>query len=61
MKYAEPLLDILDQNNNIAYRLFREHCTCINSVYVKDLKKLNRELKDTIIVDVIIHLISNSL
>ena len=49
--YASPLLDILDSENNIKYRLYREHCTFINGIYIKDLKKLNRNLKDLIIVD----------
>ena len=49
--YASPLLDILDSDNNIKYRLYREHCTFINGIFVKDLKKLNRNLKDLIIVD----------
>ena len=50
-KYAEPLLDILDKNKYCSYRLFRENCTIINTSFVKDLKKLGRDLKDTIIVD----------
>ena len=49
--YASPLLDILDPENNIKYRLYRDHCTFINGIYIKDLKKLNRNLKDLIIVD----------
>ena len=50
-KYADPLLDIIDKNKNCKYRLFREHCTPINTCYVKELKKLGRELKNVIIVD----------
>ena len=50
-KYASPLLDILDKEKNIKYRLYRDHCTFINGIYIKDLKKLNRSLKDLIIVD----------
>ena len=50
-KYAGPLLDILDKNKCCSYRLFREHCTLINTSFVKDLKKLGRDLKDVIIVD----------
>ena len=50
-KYASPLLDILDRDKNIKYRLFREHCTYINGIFIKDLKRLNRDLKDVIIVD----------
>ena len=50
-KYAGPLLDILDKDKNCSFRLFREHCTLLNSSFVKDLKKLGRDLKDVIIVD----------
>ena len=50
-KYASPLLDILDKDKKCSYRLFREHCTFINGIYVKDLKRLNRDLKNVIIVD----------
>ena len=49
--YASPLLDILDKEENIKYRLYRENCTFMNGIYIKDLKKLNRNLKDLIIVD----------
>ena len=50
-KYAGPLLDILDKEKFCSFRLFREHCTLINSSFVKDLKKLGRDLKNIIIVD----------
>ena len=50
-KYADPLLDIIDKQGFCPFRLFREHCTLINSTFVKDLKKLGRDLKDIIIVD----------
>ena len=50
-KYAGPLLDILDKDKFCSYRLFREHCTLINTSFAKDLKKLGRNLKDVIIVD----------
>ena len=49
--YASPLLDILDKGENIKYRLFRENCTFMNGIYIKDLKMLNRNLKDLVIVD----------
>ena len=50
-KYASPLLDILDKEKKIKYRLYRDHCTFINGIYIKDLKRCNRSLKDLIIVD----------
>ena len=49
--YASPLLDILDKDKNIQYRLYREHCNFVNGVFIKDLKRLNRSLKDVIIID----------
>lgn len=50
-QYANPLLDRLDINNVITHRLFREHCVYNRGLYIKDLRKLGRELKDMIIVD----------
>lgn len=44
-------MDIIDKRGFCPFRLFREHCTLINSAFVKDLKKLGRNLKDIIIVD----------
>lgn len=49
--YADPLLDELDPYGHATYRLFREHCTFLNNVFVKDLTQLGRDLKDVIIVD----------
>lgn len=51
-QYADPVLNILDPNRYCAYRLYREACTSLNGNYVKDLKRLNRDLKNVIIVDV---------
>ena len=50
-KYADILINIIDQNGYCPYRLFREHCTFIDNTFVKDLTKLGRDLKDIIIVD----------
>ena len=49
--YADILLNIIDQNGCAPYRLFREHCTFIDNIYVKDLQRLGRDLKDIIILD----------
>lgn len=52
-KYANPLLDELDISSNApaAFRLFREACTRYPQGYVKDLRRLGRDLKHTIIID----------
>ena len=50
-KYAGPLLDILDNMRVCQFRLFREHCTFFNGAFIKDLKKIDRDLKDVILLD----------
>ena len=49
-KYADPLLDIIDKQGYCPFRLFREHCSLINTTFVKDLQRLGRDLKDIVIV-----------
>lgn len=50
-KYADPLLDQMDTDHIIAYRLFREHCVMTSGVFVKNLDSLGRDLARTIIID----------
>lgn len=45
-------MDILDPKYRSIKRLFRENCTLHNGFFVKDLRILQRDLKDIIIVDV---------
>jgi len=50
-KYADPVLDLLDKHRVTRTRLFREACVNHKGNFFKDLSKLGRELKSTIIID----------
>ena len=51
-KYADPLMDILDDQRVCSNRLFREHCTFHQQMYyVKDLSELGRDMNDVLIID----------
>mmetsp|Transcript_6436 Transcript_6436/g.14860 ORF Transcript_6436/g.14860 Transcript_6436/m.14860 type:complete len:270 (+) Transcript_6436:178-987(+) len=50
-KYANPVLDLLDIHKSVHSRLFREACVNYEGNLVKDLSKLGRDIKSTIIVD----------
>ncbi|CAD8171973.1 unnamed protein product [Paramecium octaurelia] len=51
--YANKIIDYLDpQHNLVSYRLFRDDCIQIsNSCHIKDLRILNRNMKDIVLVD----------
>ena len=50
-KYAIPLINLIDEKGLCSHRLCREHCSLVNTFFTKDLSKLGRDLKDTIIID----------
>ena len=49
--YADWVLDQLDTSKWISHRLYRQHTSIENGVFIKDLSKLGRDLNKTIIVD----------
>ena len=52
LEYANPIIDLIDIENKIKYRLFREHCIKIDKdKYIKNLYRLGRDLKNIIIID----------
>lgn len=54
-KYADSIMDKLDPEGYCTYRLYRDGCSSYKHgnglVYIKDLSKLGRKLKNTIILD----------
>lgn len=50
-KYADPLLDLLDEHKVIRWRLFREACYPFEGSFVKDLQCMGRDPSQMILVD----------
>lgn len=56
-EYTDEVLKQIDPKKRIKHVLYREHCTILNkSYFLKNLKLLGRNLKQTILVDVKIRL-----
>ena len=49
--YADIVLNELDKNKVIKYKLYRKHTEQINGVFIKDLSKLGRDMSKILIVD----------
>jgi len=50
-KYADPVLDLLDSTRVVHHRLFREACTNYKGNFVKDMSRLGRDTKRSLIID----------
>lgn len=48
--YADPILDRLDPNRMIQYRLYRDSTQYHNGRHVRDLSKLNRDMRQVLFV-----------
>lgn len=49
--YADPILNKLDPNGYVQYRLYRPETTMQNGVHVKDISGLNRPLDRVVVID----------
>lgn len=49
--YALPIINYIDKGNKCEFKLFREHCSIFNNGFIKDLKRLSRDLNDLILLD----------
>ena len=45
------MLDSIDKNKYISYRMYRQHASPTGMVFIKDLSRIGRPLNKTIIVD----------
>ncbi|KAH3745959.1 NLI interacting factor [Pelomyxa schiedti] len=50
-EYADPILDLIDPNNIIHHRLYRDSCHVVRKLHVKDLNWLGRDVNKCVIVD----------
>ena len=49
--YADIVLNELDKNKVINYKLYRKHTEQINGIFIKDLSKIGRDLSKILIID----------
>ena len=49
--YADIVLNELDKNKVINYKLYRKHTEQINGIFIKDLSKIGRDLTKILIID----------
>ena len=49
--YADIVLNELDKNKLIAYKLYRKHTEPCNGIFIKDLSKIGRDLSKCCIID----------
>ena len=50
-EYASPVIDLMNKNNVVKGKFFRQDCIFTDGLYIKDLYKVSNNLKDVIIID----------
>lgn len=51
-EYADAILNELDPEGVLFHhRLYRQHCTMLEDIYIKDLSRINRDLSSAVLVD----------
>jgi Dullard-like phosphatase family protein len=50
-QYADWAIDIIDAERTVKHRLYRQHTLQLGPNYIKDLSRIGRDLKKTVIVD----------
>lgn len=50
-RYASKVLDLIDPVGYIQHRLFQQHCTAVQGMFIKDLSLLGRPLSQIVIID----------
>ena len=50
-EYASPVIDLIDKNNIVKGKFFRQDCIFNNGLYIKDLLKVSNDLSNVIIID----------
>eukprot|EP00658_Telonema_sp_P-2_P018471 TRINITY_DN17248_c0_g1_i2.p1 TRINITY_DN17248_c0_g1~~TRINITY_DN17248_c0_g1_i2.p1 ORF type:complete len:266 (+),score=17.24 TRINITY_DN17248_c0_g1_i2:360-1157(+) len=49
--YGKELLDLLDPCGRMSMRLYRDSCSMVDGLFLKDLNRVQRELPRTVLVD----------
>ena len=51
-EYVDPIIDLIEKKEKyFEFRLYKQHAITNDNEYIKDLSKLGRDIKKTIIID----------
>jgi Dullard-like phosphatase family protein len=49
--YAKPIMNYIDEKKVVSHKFFRKNCTEQEGVYIKDLAKLDKDLRNVVLLD----------